>query len=348
MRTEEELAGALRAIAERTPQVDLLAGVATKRRRRRHRRARAVLASACAAALGWGALIMWPSPPRTTVETTPPDKTIEQVWPQAVFTMPGRYRPLAAISATQVLVREEPGTIEVYDVTTRRARVVARLSQAPAQVAVDDERVAWLAEGYLWTAPLRGDGEAGRVGPVENEAADRIALADDHVAWSAPLDGVWWRSVSEGNRPARVARSKGLQLTAWPWATDEPLDVRTNPTKIVNLENGRTTTITPARGVEGLRCGPTWCLGTRGDDSVVQRIDGSRLRVPKGLHAYPLHYPYEDRFIIGATAVYDAHTDRLVPFQAPNGEWSTGQGLIFWSQNGAVRGVNLAAVPPAR
>ncbi|MFF5212986.1 hypothetical protein [Streptosporangium sp. NPDC000396] len=346
MKTEEELTRALRTIAERAQDLDLLSGIAVKRRCRRRRRTRAVLASVCAAALGWGTLVVWPSPPDPVVETTRPDKTIEQIWPQAVFPMPGRYQPLAAISATQVLAQAGPGTIEIYDVTTRRSKVVARLSRAPQTVAVDGERVAWLAEGYVWVAPVRGSGEAKRVGPVRGEAVDRIALAGDHVVWSAPLDGVWRMSVG-GGAPEKVAKSKGLQLADWPWAIDEPLDIRTNPTRIVNLETGRTAKITPARGVEGLRCGPTWCLGTRGDDYVVQRTDGSQVRARKGLIGYRTLYPYRDRFFTGAmAAIYDAHADALVPFQPPDGEWSEGQGLIFWSQNGGVRVVNLAAVPP--
>ncbi|MEU0564672.1 hypothetical protein ABZ297_04625 [Nonomuraea sp. NPDC005983] len=349
MKTEEELAKALRTIAERAQDVDLLPGMAAKRRHRRQRRVRVLLASVCVAVLGWGALVVWPTRPRPTVGTTTPDKTIEQIWPQAVLTVPGRYRPLAAISATQVLVLAEPGTIEVYDVTTRRSRVVATLLQAPQSVAVDVERVAWLAEGYVWVAPVRGSGQARRVGPVKGEAVDRIALAGDHVAWSSPLGGVWRMSI-DGGVPEMVAKSKGLQLAAWPWAIDEPLDIRTNPTRVVNLETGRTAAITAARGVEGLRCGPTWCLGARGDDSVVQRIDGSQVRVRRLLHGYPSAYPYQDRFFTGAAmVVYDAHADVLVPFHTANGErWSVGQGVIFWPQNGGVRVVNLAAVPPAQ
>ncbi|GAA3799569.1 hypothetical protein GCM10022226_18780 [Sphaerisporangium flaviroseum] len=347
MKTEEELARALRTIAERAQERDLLSGMATKRRHRRQSRARAALASVCAAALGWGALVVWPSPPRPMVGTTKPDKTIEQIWPQAVFTLPGRYRPVAAISATRVLVTTERRTIEVYDVTTRRARVVATLPPGPQTVAVDDDRVAWLAEGYVWVAPVRGGGEARRVGPVKGEAVDRIALAGDQVVWSAPLDGVWRMSIEEGVSE-KVAKSKGLQLAAWPWAIDEPLDLRTNPTKIVNLETGTIVAITPAHGVEGLRCGPTWCLGTRSDESVVQRIDGSQVRVLNGLSVLPSSYPYKDRFVIGAMAIYDAHADGLVPFRTADRKWSTDQGVIFWSWKGGVRVVNLAAVPPAQ
>ncbi|WP_084965378.1 hypothetical protein [Thermoactinospora rubra] len=346
MRTEEELARVLRTIAERAEHVDLLSGVVAKRRHRRRLRARVALASACVTILGWGAAAWWPSPPRPVVGTAAPAATVDQVWPRAVFTMPGRYRPLAAISATELLVWGEQGTIEVYDATTRRFTVVARLPQAPRDVAVGSDRVAWLAEDYVWVAPLRGRGAARRVGPVKGTSVDRVTLAGDHVAWSSPLDGVWRMKV-DGGAPEKVA--KGLQLLDWPWAIDEPLDIRTNPTRVVNLETGRTFRITPARGVEGLRCGPTWCLGMRDDDSVVQRIDGSQVRVRQGLRGHPYRdYPYKDRFFSGGMAIYDAQADRMVPFQAADGGWSEGQGVIFWRQSGQLRGVNLAAVPPAQ
>ncbi|MET7327062.1 hypothetical protein [Nonomuraea sp. NPDC005650] len=349
MTTEEKLAQALRTIADRAEDQDVLPGVMAERRRRRRRKAKGALVAVCAAALGWGAMVAWPAP-QVVVDTAEPGlsqpegNAVERVWPQAVFTMPARSRPLAAISATEVLVWGERGTLEVYDAASKGSRIVAALRQAPQHLAVDRERVVWLVDGQAWVAPLRAGGQARKVGPISGENVDRMALAGQDVVWSAPLDGVW-RMRIDGGVPERVPGSKGLQLVEWPWATDEPLDVRTNPTKVVNLQTGVTIKVRPAVGVEGLRCGPTWCTGRRGDDTVVQRSDGSWNDVHRGLR----DYPYRDRFFTGSGEIYDARTRTTVTFegaQLPSGgqQWSSGSGVIFWTQDAGVRVVNLAAV----
>ncbi|NRQ38639.1 hypothetical protein HII36_43475 [Nonomuraea sp. NN258] len=355
MTTEEKLAQALRTIADRAENQDVLPGVLAERRRRRRGKAKGTLAAVCAAALGWGAVVVWPAvvvrpAPQAVVDTagpspTPPEgNAVERVWPHAVFTMPARFRPLAAISATEVLAWDERGTLEVYDATTEDSRTVAALARAPRRLAVDRERVVWLADGQAWVAPLRAGGRARKVGPVPGENVDRVALAGQDVVWSAPLDGVW-RMRIDGGVPERVPGSRGLQLVEWPWATDEPLDVRTNPTKLVNLRTGSQVEIRPASGVEGLRCGPTWCAGTREGETVVQRSDGSRSLGYRGLR----DYPYRDRFFIGSGVIFDARTRVSVTFagaRLPSGvrRWSSGAGVVSWTQDGGVRVVNLAAL----
>ncbi|MEU6714027.1 hypothetical protein ABZ897_21370 [Nonomuraea sp. NPDC046802] len=345
MTSEEKLAQALRTIADRAENQDVLPGMMAKRRCRVRRRVRGTLAAVCVAALGWGMLVVWPAPP--TVDTAVPGgNAVERVWPQAVFTMSGRSRPLAAISATEVLLWAERGTLEVYDAASKRSRTVAALPQAPRYLAVDRERVLWLADGHAWIAPLRASGQARKVGPIAGENVDRIALAGQDIVWSAPLDGVW-RMRIDGGAPERVAKSKGLQLVEWPWAADEPLEVHANPARVVNLQTGRTIKIRPASGVEGLRCGPTWCTGKRGEDSIVQRSDGSWNQVHQGLRGYP----YRDRFFTGSGEIYDARTETTVTFEGAKlgtsggRQWSAGSGVIFWTQGGGVRVVNLAAVP---
>ncbi|MBF8189764.1 hypothetical protein ITP53_29330 [Nonomuraea sp. K274] len=346
MTTEEKLAQALRTIADRAENRDVLHGVMTKRRHRVRRRAKGTLVAVCAAALGWGMLVARPAPHVVVGTADPGRNAVERVWPQAVFTMPGRSKPLAAISATEVLVWAERGTLELYDAASKRSRTVAALAQAPQYLAVDRERVVWLADGHAWVAPLRAGGKARKVGPIPGENVDRIALAGQDVVWSAPLDGVW-RMTINGGAPERVARSKGLQLVEWPWATDEPLDIRKNPTKVVNLQTGRTIRIHPASGAQGLRCGPTWCTGTRNEDAVVQRSDGGWNQVHQGLRGYP----YQDRFFTGSGEIYDARTETTVTFEGAElgtsggRQWSAGRGVIYWTQGGGVRVVNLAAVP---
>ncbi|MGA4987883.1 hypothetical protein [Nonomuraea bangladeshensis] len=345
MTTEEKLAEALRIIADRAEDRDVLPGVLAGRRRRAQRRTRGALAAVCAAALVWVVTAAWPVPRVDTAGPGPERNAVERVWPQAVFTLPARSRPVAAISATEVLVRGERGTFEVYDAASRSSRTVAAFEQAPRLVAVDRERVAWLAGGQAWVASLRAGGGARKVGPVPGENVDRLALAGRDLVWSAPLDGVW-RMRIDGGVPERVPGAKGLQLVEWPWATDEPLDVRANPARVVDLRTGAAVKVRPAPGVEGLRCGPTWCTGTRGNRTVVQRSDGSRSEVRRGLRGYP----YRDRFFTGSGEIYDARTRTTVTFEGtplPSGgrQWSAGDGVVFWTQDGGVRLVNLAAVP---
>ncbi|GAA2208695.1 hypothetical protein GCM10009850_041530 [Nonomuraea monospora] len=345
MKSEEELARALRTIGERAEVLDLLPRVAERRRRRRARRARAALAAVCAVVLGWSVVALWPARQAPVIGTPEPVTAVERMWPRAVFTMPGRYRPLAAIDATRVLVTAEPGTIEVYDSATGRSRTVVTLPDLRHRVAASGAWVVWMDDEEVGFAPTDGTGEAGRQRLPDGDDVDRMEIAGDEVVWSAPLDGVWRMSLP-GGTIERVPGSDGLQLAAWPWATDEPLDIRTNPTRLVNLETGETVRIRPARGVEGLRCGPTWCLGVRDGDAVVQRIDGSQARVQPELGGQVGSYPYADRFFDGS-AVYDAAAGVLVPIESD--EWSSGPGVVAWeARGGGVRVLNLAAIPPAR
>ncbi|WP_219505329.1 hypothetical protein [Nonomuraea ceibae] len=347
MITEDELAGALRTIADRAEDRDVLTGVETKRRRRTRKRLRRTLATACSLAAGWGVLVAWPT--YSGVDTAQPaTNTVERMWPDALFTMPGQSRPLAAISATQVLVWAERGALEVYDAASGRSRPVTALAQAPLSLAVDHERVVWLADGHAWAAPLQAGGKMTKIGPVPGgEHVDRIALAGRYLVWSSPLDGVWRMSVT-GGAPERVAT--GLQIVQWPWATDEPLDTRANPTKVVNLQTGRSIKISAVPGAEGLRCGPTWCTGSRGQEHIVQKIDGSWSRTYR---AGSPGYPYRDRFFVGLGEIYDASTDATVAFEgakidASGGrKWSEGNGVVFWPHPAGVRVVNLAAIPRA-
>ncbi|MDP4500413.1 TolB family protein [Nonomuraea turcica] len=167
MRTEDELAGALRAAATRAPEAgDLLKAVAMRKRRRQRRRTQA-MAIACAAAVigvglatrslfsGWAAdpviappSNVLPTPTRTVtvspeaLRPAPNAMAADKVWPKAVFTMPAknadgwRYRPITSLSATKVLLSaessfERAGKIEVYDSATRKSRVVTEVPRTP-------------------------------------------------------------------------------------------------------------------------------------------------------------------------------------------------------------------------
>ncbi|MEW9552399.1 TolB family protein [Nonomuraea sp. NPDC050783] len=147
MRTERDLAGALRQAAERAPGSDLLAGIGERRRRRTRRRAQLLAAAAVVVVVGAGTAatkgifvsgggegigtaaphaagedrgtVGEPEVTRTvTVAPRDPVKSpagtpVERLWPKALFQMPAknadgwRYRPVTGINATQVLLMAE-------------------------------------------------------------------------------------------------------------------------------------------------------------------------------------------------------------------------------------------------
>ncbi|MGN9837706.1 TolB family protein [Nonomuraea sp. H19] len=220
MRTENELAGALRAAAEHAPgEGDLLAGVAARRRRRTRRRVRMLAAAAAVVVLSVGVrgivlsgdgevdMATTPRPAVTLDRLLSKPVPVEKLWPEAVFTMPDknadgmRYHPITSISATEVLLLakspEKPGRIEVYDSAAKRSRVVADISMprtftAPT-LTTDGKNVAWHSYGTsngqpmreIWTVPLTG----GKARPVTTLYGDQagisaIAIDGDQIIWS--------------------------------------------------------------------------------------------------------------------------------------------------------------------
>ncbi|WP_049557900.1 hypothetical protein [Nonomuraea sp. SBT364] len=418
MRTEDELVTALREGVKGAPESDLLAGVTRLRKRRARRRAQFLAAAAVVAVAGTGTAVIrgaavdGPPQPQGSVTasaevsatvtatvtasaTTSPESVRRQdavageLWPDAVFTMPAensdgwRYRPITAISPTEVLLSaessfEKAGKFEVYDSATGTARVVAevpeddRLKRYITQsVTVDGENLAWYAYGEqadgtqirdIWTVPLAGGDPrlvTSRVG--EDADLDAIALDGDHVVWSE-VDGGVWRHPLGGSTPEKIPGSDGLHLIKWPWASDVadlPGDMERSQTRLVNLEDGSNVSVQAPPGVERLRCGPVWCFGRGSDGTVVTRVDGSqpprRIQVSSG---GPARYPILDRFLPASMAVYDLATGKLAAFGG-TGTWygmgvsSEPSAIYYW---GATKGdkpdkfrvLNLAAVPPAQ
>lgn len=391
MRTEEELTGALRQAAERAPERDLLQGLDTRRRRRSKKRAQAVLAvaavvtvmggTAVAFSRGGGETAATPEASASIRATTEPHEgPIEEVWPEAIFTMPAknaegwRYRPITALSATEILLNaessfEKAGTIEVYDTETRTARVVTRVPVTPGlkkyfpqETAHDATNLAWYVNANhkdgrdvreIWTAPLAG-GEARLVATFTGERAsmESIALDGEHIVWSEGVGGVW-RIPLTGGTPEKVA--DGLHLISWPWAGDPPHEMAGNQTKVVNLETGETRSVVASEGAKELRCGPVWCVGS----GLVQRVDGTDRQesgIPHSLGLRP--YPVLDRFVSSFDGVKDLETGTSVTWKLPGDSIGVGTSpepstIIYWGTTKGdkpdeFRVVNLAAVPPAQ
>ncbi|MEV0613670.1 hypothetical protein AB0I81_10140 [Nonomuraea sp. NPDC050404] len=375
MRTEEELAGALRAAGERAPdEGDLLAGLALRRRRRTRRRLR-MLAAATAVVLlgvGIGGLVRSgegevATPPAPAPRTAP----AKRLWPGAVFTMrtvgPGEVlrHPITGVSPTEVLVltqvKETRRRLEVYDTAAGQFRQIAELGSVRKYntpiVAADGVNVAWYTTGEIWTAPLAGGGKARLVTtlPAGRSSVDAISINGDRIVWSERRGDVWRISLTGGG-PERIPAGKGLRLLRWPWASDVPDNHDNNQRIVVDLTIGTRQEVSPRPRSTSLRCGPHWCYGrdSRGD-GFLQRIDGSQLRrVGAGFdHLQPWSLaPVLNRFVLLKSGVYDIQTGSTatvgnVQFGLPgSGEPST---IFYWPvTRGTIEVLNLAAVPTAQ
>ncbi|WP_189240650.1 hypothetical protein [Planomonospora parontospora] len=344
-RSEAELVRVLAGAAEVAPGPgpDLLGAVLRRRERRRRRRARSALAAAgMVAVIGGGTAavevfshrggegpVLGDVPVTASPEGTesptreaepfpgtprPEVRPAAEVWPEAVSVIPAkaadgwRYRPVTALSATELLLTaessfEKAGRLEVYDTAAGRSTVLAEMP-GPAgvrgyyvqEVEPGAEYVAWSGEtpnnrdrwADFWVAPRSG-GTARRVGEVTGDLAEveRIGVTADAVVWSVKSGGVH-RLPLAGGAPERIEGTDGLHLLSWPWAVDaetgaEPGGGDRNQTRTVNLETGEVIEAPRPEGARGLRCGPVWCFGRLGEGSFVQRTDGSDHQVLQGI-----------------------------------------------------------------
>ncbi|MGV9598653.1 hypothetical protein ACWDR1_18485 [Streptosporangium sandarakinum] len=243
-----------------------------------------------------------------------PVNPVAEVWPEAVSIIPAKaadgwkYRPITGLSATELLLAaessfEKAGRLEVYDTAARKSAVLAEMPAPPGVkgyfvqgVEVGTDSIAWWGEtpnnrdewADFWVVPRTG-GPARQVGEVTGAQAhvERIGVTAGSVFWSVRAGGVY-RMPLTGGSPEYVAGTDGLHLWSWPWAFDvangrEGEDWDRNQTKLFNLETGQTVAVNAPDGAQGLRCGPVWCFGASGDESIVQRTDGSDRRALPGL-----------------------------------------------------------------
>ncbi|MEV8638254.1 hypothetical protein AB0395_42035 [Streptosporangium sp. NPDC051023] len=257
-----------------------------------------------------------PSPEESSGDGTssesPTVRPAAEVWPATVSWIPAKaadgskYRPITGLSATELLLSaessfEKVGRLEVYDTMTGRSTVLTQMPTPKEgkdyytqDVEAGTDYIAWWGEtpntpdkwADFWVVPRAG-GTAKRVGEVTGALAEvtRIGVTADSLVWSVKAGGVYRMPLS-GGAPGRIAGTDGLHLLSWPWAADVDGKQDTgagNQTKLVNLETGTTTEVNVPKGVDGLRCGPVWCFGAKGDAALVQRVDGSDRRTVPGL-----------------------------------------------------------------
>ncbi|GAA4054707.1 hypothetical protein [Nonomuraea soli] len=283
MRDERELGRVIgRGVQTVAPPSDLLAGV-TRRRRRRARRQMVFTAAAVVMVVAGSSLAFWREAPRVGVQPVP---SVDQQWPEAVVKLPvssadgKKYRPVAALGATRILVAVESGVrrierLEIFDTVTRSFRVLGTTPQATtARFEVGASSVAWSGPGgELWVMPLSG-GTARRVGTARGEVG-ALSVTPTHLVWSHALTGVY-RVPLDGGKTEEISDS--LRLQAWPWAVSF---VDGNPAMLHDLESGRRIKIDTASSSH-VRCVPRWCIGLRSGALAVWRPDGSGLRFLAG------------------------------------------------------------------
>ncbi|MFD0885331.1 hypothetical protein ACFQ08_12315 [Streptosporangium algeriense] len=234
----------------------------------------------------------------------PDVRPVSEIWPEAVTTIPKKaadgmaYRPVAALNSTTLLLVAESSfegaaRLDTYDTTTGRSTTLVQVPSPEGKrhyyaqaIEVGADTIAWWGNvrgeptwADFWVAPRTG-GTARQVGEVTGALADveRIGVTQDSLVWSVRGGGVY-RMPLNGGAPQPVPGAEGLRLVSWPWASDISATENGNQTKLVNLTTGQTIPINLPEGADGIRCGLVWCAGAMGEETVVQRLDGSDRRL---------------------------------------------------------------------
>ncbi|MFD2356697.1 hypothetical protein ACFSTC_56730 [Nonomuraea ferruginea] len=175
MRSEEDLIRTLHTAAGHAePEPTLAASVAARRRsRRREGWARTALAAAAVVLVAGGTTVVLSDGggrARPAAEVTRGVEQAAEVWPEAMFTVPGtavdgrEYQPMAAISPAEVLVSAvapgvKPDRLEVFDTGIRQFRTVTSMPKPNVpgyrfrDVKARDNHIVWWGE-----TPHAGEG----------------------------------------------------------------------------------------------------------------------------------------------------------------------------------------------
>ncbi|MCF6476507.1 hypothetical protein FAF44_50475 [Nonomuraea sp. MG754425] len=344
-RFEERLASTLTVAGHLAPQPagDLVAQLAVRRRRTR-RRVRVTLAVAASVMIAGSAataltfqggfaedtsvVAVQPIPNDDPSGPIPPDLSTmppaaADVWPEAVTIIPAaaadgwRYRPVTALSATEVLLTaessfEKAGRLEVYDTDKRNTTVLGSMPEPEnvkgyyaQEVEAGPGHIAWYGQtpnndrnwADLWVMPRDG-GRATQVAVLTGDVAriERIGVTADHIVWSVRSGGAY-RVPIAGGAPKKIAGSDGFKLYSWPWATG-----RAN--LMVNLETGEQRSPQGLSGLDDVTCSPEWCVGSLGQQHVVQRFDGTgRRTVPDDVRM--TSSDISGRFLVSGFQIFD-------------------------------------------
>ncbi|MEV4837821.1 hypothetical protein AB0K05_25085 [Nonomuraea sp. NPDC049486] len=384
MRSEEDLIRTLRTAAGHAePEPTLAASVAARRRsRRRGGWARVALAAAAVVLVAGGTTAVLSDGGGRARPAAEPTRGVEQaaeVWPEAMFTVPGtavdgrEYQPMAAISPAEVLVSAvapgvKPDRLEVFDTGIRQFRTVTSMPKPNVpgyrfrDVKARDNHIVWWGEtphagegawADFWYVPRAG-GESGHVAKLTGELAqvDAVDITGDHIVFSVERGGVY-RLPLTGGKPEKIKGTDGLHLRSWPLAAGYTAGEshERNQNRTVNLETGRSADVSVPSGARGLICGIQWCAGVLDGGPFRQRPDGSDRRpIPADLRPLVFEGLPADRFVLGRLssgpviqALYDLTTEEVVGLD--EAEFGGGVPTVFsWREGSNLTVVNLLAV----
>ncbi|WP_327085037.1 hypothetical protein OIE66_21995 [Nonomuraea sp. NBC_01738] len=298
-------------LAPRAPR-GLGAQVAARSRRRRTR-AHALVAAAAVmlVAGGVGASVRLvggdpqpatpplpaPTASATTTAQAIPDP-LEQVWPDAVWTMPAKlpggraFQPRIFLDDRTILLEtwssfEKADGVYAYDLETGDTRKITTI-RTPKGVfasyyATDGKRLFWQtieSKGTrFWSVPLSG-GRPSPVGPLVKGGSDELAVDGDKLAWSVSDGGVFTMPLT-GGPPTPVPGAERLHILRWPWAGtpgDYTPDNETSFAELLNTETGEKSVALVRPGERNVRCGVTHCVGMVGRAWFYRLRDGSQER----------------------------------------------------------------------
>ncbi|MEV0234714.1 hypothetical protein [Nonomuraea sp. NPDC050786] len=350
MRGEQDLIRTLRTAADRVERLDLVAGVAARRRVRRTRqRVRVLLAAAAVVAVAGGTTAALSGEDQRAQPAVSPSapryRSAAELWPNAVAKVPAStaegelVRPVTALSATEVLMFAnaphvgQPSRLEVYDMARKTSRVLGTIPEikqmtGPTGLAVGSRYFAWYGPRFgkpthFWIMPRSG-GTAVHVAQT-TASVDSVGLTDDSLVWSLKDGSGVYRVPLAGEAPSRLTGSDGLHLVAWPWAAgyDSKASNR-NQNRVVNLETGQSFDVRLPEKARRTQCTSQWCAGELKGRMFVQRVDGAGRKIlPAELLPYQLRLLAGDRYavaLVGAGgdqrgaplgALYDLSTGQM-------------------------------------
>ncbi len=396
---ETSLAAELAAAARRAPRPadDLLARVEREHRRRRRHGGAWFAAAASVVLLTVGTPLVIDaaegSPAATPAATGDPkaDTTyplIEKVWPHAVHVVPatlpnGRpFHPEVFLDDRTVLVRtEKDGNADkmdglwAYDVKTRTARLLVRVTPPPrtvvttGSVLADRDRLYWWTvrkQGSerivdIWTAPRAG-GAQSRLTTFEGvpgHGGIDLEIVGDKAVWTLWGKGGVYEMPLSGGTPRLLPGTSRYTLIGWPWAASPPYDPtkwrekRVSSGDLLNVKTGKRSR---AAVQPPASCGISWCVK---GGTLVSR-EGSTRDLP-GMPSLSFA-PALDRFLVltqrteegglRGQVLYDVTTrrgadlglrptDRGMPTAVLSGQPS---GLFWYPRDGKQVIVNLKAI----
>ncbi|MDG6101166.1 hypothetical protein Daura_00455 [Dactylosporangium aurantiacum] len=168
---------------------------------------------------------------------------VEQVWPQAVLSVPARSgqgtnEPVTMLDEHTVLLAVHTGedkvvSLAAYDLRTKTERMLTELPAPPGlqgywpgPFTAGDGLIVWSAYAWgkdgsktfeYWSMRYDGTGKR-RFRTADLGVGERVVVADGALYGGSFAGGGIVRVPLDGGAPAQVPGSSGYRLARWPWA----------------------------------------------------------------------------------------------------------------------------------